>query len=472
MLCAFLNTAAYYPQPQSPAAPSHSDHTQHLHVEDDTAVKLTKGGQFRNSGHISTGPSRNFKQSYSGISLDHEGGKVVNEGRIEGGSNGIKATDNVTLINTGELTGHKGAGLKSKGDAVVVNYGVITGADAQRPKQNDGDGDGLDIDYRAEVRNFGIIQGTGANGKDKDGAPNTSEGIAMGGGHIHNYTRGIIRGAHHGMLVDNGDLGPAHARTVLNNLGSIIGHQGFGVRLIGDFNDTVTTSGLISGGNGIALDMGAGDDDLTVRSGARFVGAVEGGSGTNRTLLDDPKGGTFDGARRMQHMQVCTGTWTLKGPMDDNQAGKVQSGASLINRSQIGGSMTVEQGATYTGGVVANLDVAGTLLLDPATRSQTRIKHDLRMDSGSSLAFNIAAGSAHSTLKVGDSANLAGAILTLQVEHESDALLTRQLRVVDAKQIKGQFAGITSNLKTLVPELIYTPTGAFIGFKRKTPASA
>lgn len=447
--------------PPSPAA------SYHQHVEAGNAVEISKGIELTNYGHLSTGPSHGFKESYNGVNMDGAAGRVVNLGVIEGGSNGIKSTDGITLLNAGLLTGHKGAGLKSKGDALVINYGIITGADTLRPKQNDGDGDGLDVDKFAQIYNHGFIQGTGANGRDKGGTPNTSEGIAMGGGEVYNYTRGVILGAHHGVLVDNGDLGPAYAQTLLINEGTICGRNGYGVKLVGDFNDRITNNGVISGANGVALDMGAGDDVLTIRSNAQFNGRVDGGTGTNHVVLDDAKGGTFQGAEQMQHLRVNSGSWTLTGAMGDNRLGRVYSGAALINKSRIAGAMTVDHGATYTGGTVANLGVAGRLMLDPATNSRTRVKQDLRMENGSSLAFNIGRGEAHSTLKVGHHANLNGAALNIQVEHESDDLLTRRLRLVDAGQINGQFVGITSNLKTLTPELVYTSTGVFITFKRR-----
>ena len=460
---------ACIPAPSLSAAMPHAAGAS-VHVETGNAVEITAGGLFRNDGHISTGPSMRFKESYSGISLNRAGGTVVNHGIVGGGSNGIKATDDVALLNSGLIRGHKGAGLKSKGDAQVTNYGIITGADTQRPKQNDGDGDGLDIDKLARIRNYGIIEGTGANGADKNGAPNTSEGIAMGGGEIHNY--GVIRGAHHGVLVDNGDLGPAHGKTRLVNEGTISGHNGYGVKLIGAFNDSITNNGVISGTNGLALDMGGGDDVLTVQNGAQFNGTVDGGSGSNRVILEDAKGGTFSGARRMQHLKVSTGAWTLNGTLDANQQGRVHSGATLINQSRISGAITVESGGTYTGGTVDRLNVAGTLRLDSPPHSRTRIKHDLHMEHGSSLAFSVGKGEAHSTLKVGNRVNLDGAALNLHVDNESDELLTRQLRVIDARQIEGRFDAITSNLNTLVPELLYTRTGVFISFKRKAPAGA
>ncbi|AUZ48913.1 hypothetical protein [Pseudomonas orientalis] len=281
------------------------------------------------------------------------------------------------------------------------------------------------------------------------------------------YNHGLISGEHDGVRVDNRHSGPDYGSTLLVNNGTIKGRNGYGVKLVGNFNDRVVNNGLISGANGVALDMGAGDDVLTVRSKARFSGEVDGGSGTNQVILDDSKGGTFNGARQVQQLDVNTGAWTLTGALDANQRGRVQSGATLINQSRIGGTVTVEHGATYAGGTVTQLDVAGTLVLDPALKKQGRVKHDLNMTADSTLTFNVGQGEAHSTLKVGSRASLADATLDIQIEHESDELLNRQLRIIDAAQIEGRFDRLTNNLETLTPELIYTATGVFVSFKRK-----
>lgn len=264
-----------------------------------------------------------------------------------------------------------------------------------------------------------------------------------------------------GSITGNNDglRGSGLASVWLENHGVIRCNNGHGVKLNGDKADEVVNHGLIAGGNGTALDMGGGDDTLIIKHGSRFHGAVDGGSGTNQVILEDDKGGTFDGAKQMQHLWVATGTWTLTGAIEANQQGKVYSGATLINQSTIGGSMTVEPDATYSGGTVTNLDVAGTLRLEPATR----IDNDLRMQTGSTLAFT---PGTDKTLSVGNSANVSGATLNIQVKNESDALLSEPLRIIDAKQIEGQFADVTSNLKTLTPVLSYTPDGVFVSFKR------
>jgi len=258
----------------------------------------------------------------------------------------------------------------------------------------------------------------------------------------------------------------------LENQGLIAGKRGAGVTFNGDKSDVVINAGLIAGGNGVALEMGGGDDVLIVRGGGRFDGTIDGGSGTNQVILDDTKGGHFNGANQMQHLWVGAGTWTLTGAVDSNQQGEVYSGATLINQSRIGGSMKVDAGGTYRGGTVGNLRVAGHLQLDPATQTQTRIKNDLHLEKQSTLGFTVGTGQAHRTLKVDNAANLGGGTLNIQVQNESDELLTRQLRIVNAKALEGQFGTVTSNLKTLTPELTYTPTGVFVGFKRKDPALA
>lgn len=262
----------------------------------------------------------------------------------------------------------------------------------------------------------------------------------------------------------DGLVGSGLAPVWLENHGSIIGKNGAGVKLGGEQDDEVLNAGFIAGSKGLALDMGGGNDVLIVKHGGRFEGEVDGGTGANQVILEDAKGGTFDGAKRMQHLWVGEGTWTLTGAVEANQQGKVFSGATLINQSNIGGSMTVEPGATYSGGTVDNLKVAGTLRLGPATR----IDNDLRMQAGSTLAFT---PGADKTLSVGNTANLTGATLNIHVPNEND-VPSHPVRLLNAQQIEGQFAHVTSNLKDLTAELTYKSHDVFVTFKRNAPTQA
>ena len=285
-------------------------------------------------------------------------------------------------------------------------------------------------------------------------APTKSDG-ALRGIELINSQAGSITGNNDGLR--SSGLAPVW----LENHGVIRCNNGHGVKLNGDTDDEVLNQGLIKGGNGIALDMGGGNDTLIVKHGSRFEGAVDGGSGTNQVLLDDVKGGDFNGANQMQHLWVGTGTWTLTGAVAANQQGKVYSGATLINQSNIGGSMDVEPNATYTGGTVTNLNVAGTLRLDDATR----IDNNLRLQEGSALTFTAGTDNA---LSVGNTANLTGATLNIQVNDENEALRSAPIRLIKAKHIEGQFANVTSNLNTLTPTLTYRPDGVFVTFQRNT----
>ncbi len=242
----------------------------------------------------------------------------------------------------------------------------------------------------------------------------------------------------------------------LENHGSLIGLNGAGVKLGGEQDDEVDNAGLIKGKT-VALDMGGGNDKLMVRSGSRFEGLVDGGEGINGAYLDDHAGGTFNGSNRM-NLWVAKGEWTLTGPIKNSEINQVYSGATLINQSNISGKMTVEPGATYSGGTVTNLNIAGTLRLEPATR----IDNDLHMQAGSTLTF---APGSDKTLSVGNTANLSGATLNINVADENNVPST-PVHLINAQRIDGQFANVTSNLKNMTPVLTYQPDGVFVTFKR------
>ncbi|TFY89499.1 hypothetical protein DYL59_11235 [Pseudomonas kairouanensis] len=209
--------------------------------------------------------------------------------------------------------------------------------------------------------------------------------------------------------------------------------------------------------------MGGGNDKLMVRSGSRIEGLVDGGEGINGAYLDDHAGGTFNGASRM-NLWVAKGEWALTGPITNSTMNQVYSGATLINQSSISGKTTVERGAIYSGGTADQLDVAGTLRMGPATR----IDKDLIMRAGSTLAFT---AGADGTVSVGNTANLGGATLSIQVPDEHH-LPSRPVRLLNAERIEGQFANVTSNLKNLIPVLTYKSHDVFVTFKPKEPTPA
>ncbi|VVQ18225.1 autotransporter domain-containing protein [Pseudomonas fluorescens] len=431
-------------------------------------MKTGANAAISNYGEISTGDSHNADEKFDGIDIDSASGvSVTNYGVISGGRHGITTDLGATLINYGQITGRNGSGFGSDGDGTVINHGTITGA--YSGLQANGDGDGVDIDKIAHIENYGTIQGVGAGGVDKGGFANGSEGIALGGGYILNASNALISGADSAILVDDGSGGSGLAATTLENFGTIQGLNGFGVKLVGEFADNVINGGTISGSNGLALDLGGGNDSLTLRNGSRFVGVVDGGSGYDRVVMDDAAGGSFGASRNFEWLEVKQGAWTLTGSGDFSDGGAVRNGATLINQGSIAGNLSVDAGGVYAGGgSVGNLNVNGTLRTDTDLGRATIVR-DLTMGSAATLAYGVNADGSSAPVQVGGIANLNGA--TLAVNPGSGTYPWQShYTVLQAAQVNGTFGKVSSDYAFLTPTLAYTPTQVDLTYTRNDVA--
>ncbi|QUE88705.1 autotransporter outer membrane beta-barrel domain-containing protein [Pseudomonas sp. SCA2728.1_7] len=431
-------------------------------------MKTGANATITNYGEISTGDSHNADEKFDGIDIDSASGvNVTNYGVISGGRHGITTDLGATLINYGQITGRNGSGFGSDGDGTVINHGTITGA--YSGLQANGDGDGVDIDKIAHIENYGTIQGVGAGGVDKGGFANGSEGIALGGGYILNASNALISGADSAILVDDGSGGSGLAATTLENFGTIQGLNGFGVKFVGEFADSVINGGTISGSNGLALDLGGGNDSLTLRHGSRFVGVVDGGSGYDRVVMDDAAGGSFGASRNFEWLEVEQGAWTLTGSGDFSDGGAVRNGATLVNQGSIAGNLTVDAGGVYAGGgSVGSLTVNGTLRTDTRLGRATIVR-DLNMASTATLAYGVNADGSSAPVQIGGIANLNGA--TLAVNPGSGTYPWQShYTVLQAAQVNGTFGKVTSDYAFLTPTLAYTPTQVDLTYTRNDVA--
>ncbi|GLK81166.1 M10 family metallopeptidase C-terminal domain-containing protein [Methylopila turkensis] len=273
-----------------------------LAAEAHDGVRFGARGELTNSGVIDGGAAEAHEDGADGVQFeDDAAGSVRNSGSISGDRHGVNAGEGsvVAVVNEagGTLAGRNGSGVGSDGTASVINYGVITGSFSDLPGTdihgstpgeddgggsdgiNDGDGDGVDIDLQATIRNYGVIEGLGAGGTGSDGLPNTAEGIAAGGGSITNYAGARIYGAGLGILVDDSSQGDAPFQTQIVNAGRIEGGAGPAIKLVSAQGDRIVNSGEIIGGDGVAIEFGSGDDRLALRDGSTIEGLTLGGDG-------------------------------------------------------------------------------------------------------------------------------------------------------------------------------------------------
>lgn len=433
-------------------------------------IKTGANATILNYGEISSGDALSDDNKFDGVDIDSATGvTVTNYGNISGGRHGITTDLGATLLNYGDVTGRNGSGFGSDGNGTVINYGTITGAySGLKPN---GDGDGVDIDLIAHIENYGLIQGTGAGGVDKNGFANGSDGIALGGGYVFNAQGALVSGANNAVLVDDGSDGSGVAATTLINNGTILGLDGFGVKFVGEFDDVVFNNGLISSSNSQALDLGGGNDTLILGSASRFNGVVDGGSGYDRVVFDDPEGGSFGNSRNFEWLDVKSGSWTLTSQDDFSAGGEIFSGARLINQGAISGTLTVDKDGVYAGGgSVGNLLVNGTLQTN-AQLGSASILHDLTLSSGATLIYGVNPNGSSAPLQVGGNANLNSATLAINAGNGTYPWLS-QYTVLNAGSINGTFGAVSSDYAFLTPTLNYTPTSVELTYARNDVAFA
>ncbi|WP_156773976.1 autotransporter outer membrane beta-barrel domain-containing protein [Bordetella bronchialis] len=445
-----------------------------IQAKDADAVRPGEGGQVNNWGAIVSSAPANTSgdpdddPSNDGVDMQGHAAAVHNYagGLISGARHGITSDVNVDVINEagGAIVGRNGSGVGSDGDGTVVNHGTIIGA-IDSTSVN-GDGDGVDIDGKADIANTGTIQGAGAKG-EKDGSPNNSEGIAAGGGSIRNLTaRSLISGQANGILIDDSAEGAAPHATTLVNEGTIRGVTGFGVKIVGNQADTVTNAGLIEGGNGLALDLGGGNDTLNILTGSRIVGLVDGGAGNDTVNLIGS--GTFAGGVNFENLTVRGGSWVLTGNQQYANGVTVDQGGSLDVQGTLAGTLTIGQGALLNGnGTLGSVNVAGTIAPGHSIGTLT-FTGNYAQSAGSTYQAEIASGGVSDLIKVSGSASLAGNVIVTPLPGTQITPGLRYTILSAGQGVNGTYGSASSATQMLFlqPALSYDPNNVYLAFDR------
>jgi uncharacterized protein with beta-barrel porin domain len=345
-----------------------------------------------------------LQAGHTGTVYNYAGGVI--SGAKSGTAGGLGS--NITVINDvgATIIGRDGSGVGSGGNAVVTNYGTITGAiDATSAR---GDGDGIDVDFVLTLlTNYGTVQGTGAKGADDGGRLNNSEGVAAGGGTIRNY--GTITGATAGIVINN-DSNTNNSRSgsaaldLINYAGgSIVGQNSYAIRSENKTgtaidNDTIVNYGSIVGNgtipdpNGVTLLQNGNPDPGSVGT---LNGVTYTGTGATRFIRGDGAAiQTGEGNDVLSNYGTITGNTgraiSMEGGDDtlnlyagSSIAGRIDGGvgtdainlfgagsgtlANVINFETLnvqGGSWTVADAQSYQGG--ATVFTGATLLVNGA----------------------------------------------------------------------------------------------------------
>lgn len=347
---------------------------------DADAVRPGEGGVVNNYGTIASN-SLAADPSDDGVDLQGHSATVNNftDGSISGARHGITSDVGVTVTNAAgaSITGRNGSGVGSDGTGSVTNHGTITGA--VDGVAAEGDGDGVDIDFAATILNYGVIQGTGAAGtKEDEILPNSSEGIAAGGGLIENYAGALISGAHNGILIDDSNSGGAGEAVTILNAGTIQGLDGYAIRLVGDRDDEITNGGVISASNGNAVDMGGGNDRLNLQTGSAITGSIDGGAGTDGLHLSGT--GSLAGSSNFETLDADGGSWTVSGTQAYADAVTVAGGAGLVAD---GATLETAVLQVNEGGVFDFSGAGGTIAGDVVNDGTVRVSETTATFTGS-----------------------------------------------------------------------------------------
>lgn len=286
-----------------------------------------------------------------GIDAELETGlEVYNYGSITAVSKGIRNQDgtNARLENYGLIESETHEGFESGDNAYVYNAegASIIGSD-----------DAIQVGENAEIHNHGLIHSV-ARGGDEE---NPQDGIDIDSGYIHNYATGVILSDDDAAI----DYDGSDITSYIDNYGTISGTTGVLVEK-GETGEEPNVAGqiirnwgLIEGRDGLALDLGAGDDSLTLYAGSRLIGGADFGADNDSLILDgifgeDIAGGALlDGGTGLNDVTFLNyGIGDIVASLFDDELAVVLSFASDESTFSINlanwTSFTFADGATYS----------------------------------------------------------------------------------------------------------------------------
>jgi autotransporter-associated beta strand protein len=298
----------------------------------------------------------------------------ANAASLNGDGDGVDIDGAATINNfsTGQILSTGAGGYDSGGRAnnseaisigggVIVNDGIIRGADRGIVVNNDSNVDRSGVAATTITNNSGAtIEGQNGYairlenklGDARDNDTITNAGTIIGNGSIPNPSGTVLR--QDGLLDPNstGTLdGVAYTGT---GSGRFIQGDGSAIQM-GEGDDVLTNTGTITGNTGRAINMEGGNDIVNFNAGT-ITGEINGGAGTD-TLNLGASVSTASAIKSFENVNVASGSATLSGVVSGNTLTKGGTGTLVLANDN-----------TYTGQTTVT---AGGLRVDNASGSAT-----------------------------------------------------------------------------------------------------
>jgi fibronectin-binding autotransporter adhesin len=297
------------------------------------------------------------------------GARVVSLGGTNAGNNIMGATignqgANVTSLakngsGTWILTGNNtftGSTVINDGNLVIGNGG--TSGNAGTGNVNVTQASSTLSFNRSDAFNFtGTISGPGAIAQIGSGTTVLTAVNSIGAARVDHGTLQVSGTLQTATLAMNGDgaltvngtvegaaagttsalTGDGGASTITVNVGGVLRANGD----LGDGADAVVLAGLIDTGSG-ALNLGAGNDRLTLNDGGVILGTIDGGTGTDSLIVDNAVARTLDGGQIAGFETLAkqnTGTLTLTGDHAYSAGTTISAGVLSVGNGGTSGTL-------------------------------------------------------------------------------------------------------------------------------------
>lgn len=336
-----------------------------------------------------------------------------------------------------------------------------------------GDGGEIRASGNALIEGSVVIQGAGDISLSDDASlhadSNGTVGIALNSGTVALHDRSSISMA--------GDDGTAirvggGAEIVLDRGTSIVMTGENATGIFGQWGaQTVSIAGTLAIANGKAVDLGDGDDMLTLGTGAHVTGLVDGGDDTDSLSFSGEGTASADFVNFETLTVDATGIWNLTGDMTLAGAGTtaVNSGIFRVNGSLTSpGGVTVASGATLGGAGTIVGDIVNNGTIAPGNSPGTlTVIGDVAFNSGSIFHVEITPTAAD-LLDVQGAVTIDGGTIVTDLQDGVDGGAFTVLTATGG--ITGRFAAADgmgyiygANSVTLLVASPSTPDAAFRG---------